>query len=132
NTIVDSTNPIEISALTTSLSTSNFFIESPSIISEYDFSTIVHVTALNFNITSSTSPLYHPIYTTPITAVLHSGSTLAIADRVQASAGPTGVAGWIRSGGDSWRSVSLEIRNPMDRCDPIISGHLNTDGDAIS
>ena len=133
NNIVDPTNPIEVSTLTSNMGAIHRnYADSPSINSEYDFSTIVHITALNFQGSYSPSPMHHPIYTTPLTNILHTGTTLAIADRVQASAGSTGAARWRRLGAEEWVSVSLEIKNPMNPCDAIISGNLDTDGDGIA
>ena len=130
--IVDPINAVEVSTLTTNMGTIHRnHADSPSIISEYDFSTIVHITAFNFESYAS-SPLHHPIYTTPLAAVRHTGTILAVADRIQASAGPTGAARWRRLGVKEWVSVSLEVKNPMNPCDAITSGNLDTDGDGIA
>lgn len=132
NNIVDPINPIEVSTLASDPNSSRRnYADLPSITSEHDFSTIVHITALNFLISHAPSPMSHPIYTTALAETLHTGTTLAIADRIQASAGPTGTPRWRRLGIEEWVSVSLEVKNPMNPCDAITSGHLDTDGDGI-
>lgn len=127
--VADPTNPIEVSAL--SKKGSGNQSDSPSITSEYDFSTIVHITGFNYPV-SYFQALHHPIFTTSLAAVHHTGSTLAIADKVQVNAGPTGIAKWNRRNVEQWINVSLEIKNPMNPCDAIASGYLDTDGDGIA
>lgn len=130
NNIVDPINPIEVSTLVSNLNTSRrVYADSPSITSEYDFSTIVHIIALS---TQGPSHLTHPTYTTALVDVPHTGTTLAIVDRIQTSSGPTGTARWRRLALEEWVSVSLEIKNPVNPCDAMISGNIDTDGDGIA
>jgi hypothetical protein len=127
----DASNPIDVSAINTTFG--NGSATTPNVTTTVDDTTVLRILSVDTAV-NVTSPAGH---TQIINSLSTSGdaSTLDIAGTTQATAGQNGNDdAFTHDGGlETYATVTLAIRPlPIDPCDPVASGNVDTDGDGYS